>query len=781
MATTSYAMSTLERHQVLAKDILSILNFNSSKAAETLYSSYVNKIINEINEEIRNVNHLELRMTIVAPMKSGKSTIINALIGDNILPTRADAMTTVPTEVIFRQGTKEPTLFLSKEAIDTMNEIHENVRGYLLVKVIGEGETIKLFENESHMNKLVDEILNNNKIGMLQNQIVGSTQIQNTLLVINDLVRLYLKLTANQNTEIKQVNFQAFQKEIPRIEVPFVNSIVNNVGSLVIVDTPGPNEALMCGQLQEIVTSELRKAGVILVIFNYTVLNTEADEKIMQEIAELREINGNYDCIYAIINKVDQRRKGDMSKEDVKNFIATKYKIEELSTNDENDRRIFETKAIFGLTSKRFLVEYERLKEKNTDPTIQNMQTIDDLGSELYDWKWETERETITLEQLYKGALDMWKKSGLDELLQCTVGSLMKRIESHIAESALSKCQRIDRELIKYLKLRQTALDADEQKLNAEAIELEHEMVLIQHIQSQQRMSLEPYLTTLNSRIKEIDSLHQIHITELMSKWEPRKDWKYHLLENKFSSGVLLGGLTTFGCLVSGLLAGALVGGIPAITLGTYHWLWDNMSNSIRFPYDDGAAEKFCDEVTEMIFILCNGELKQICEHINADCKRMSEDLYYSLRGKTSHMLERAEKILNVTFEIKQPVIEPFVMDFTKSSVEKIRLSPNTNPLYPEYKSFISREDLIKQCNQLITKNFVKIQQAIKDWSRTSLESSYTNYLNELTTCLNMYVNYVESSLDDVKLNKTDQENFRQSLQQSIDKLNAELQNLITT
>jgi hypothetical protein len=159
----------------------------------------------------------------------------------------------------------------------------------------------------------------------------------------------------------------------------------------------------------------------------------------------------------------------------------------------------------------------------------------------------------------------------------------------------------------------------------------------------------------------------------------------------------------------------------------------------------------------------------------------MSEDLYYSLRGKTSHMLERAEKILNVTFEIKQPVIEPFVMDFTKSSVEKIRLSPNTNPLYPEYKSFISREDLIKQCNQLITKNFVKIQQAIKDWSRTSLESSYTNYLNELTTCLNMYVNYVESSLDDVKLNKTDQENFRQSLQQSIDKLNAELQNLITT
>lgn len=58
----------------------------------------------QVNQEIEKVKNLELRMAIVAPMKAGKSTITNAIIGQDILPSRNAAMTTLPTEIIFETG-----------------------------------------------------------------------------------------------------------------------------------------------------------------------------------------------------------------------------------------------------------------------------------------------------------------------------------------------------------------------------------------------------------------------------------------------------------------------------------------------------------------------------------------------------------------------------------------------------------------------------------------------------------------------------------------------------
>ncbi len=56
----------------------------------------------EVVEAARNVEKLELMMAIVAPMKAGKSTIINAIVGQEILPSRNAAMTILPTEIIFK-------------------------------------------------------------------------------------------------------------------------------------------------------------------------------------------------------------------------------------------------------------------------------------------------------------------------------------------------------------------------------------------------------------------------------------------------------------------------------------------------------------------------------------------------------------------------------------------------------------------------------------------------------------------------------------------------------
>ncbi len=78
----------------------------SQDGTENKYEKYREQIANEA----RKVQNLELRMAITAPMKAGKSTIINAIVGQELLPSRNAAMTTLPTEIVFNTELKEPIL-----------------------------------------------------------------------------------------------------------------------------------------------------------------------------------------------------------------------------------------------------------------------------------------------------------------------------------------------------------------------------------------------------------------------------------------------------------------------------------------------------------------------------------------------------------------------------------------------------------------------------------------------------------------------------------------------
>jgi len=62
----------------LLNQINSLLNHHSKQSEK--YRNYQQ----QITHQIRLVEDLELRMTIVAPMKAGKSTIINAIVGQEL-------------------------------------------------------------------------------------------------------------------------------------------------------------------------------------------------------------------------------------------------------------------------------------------------------------------------------------------------------------------------------------------------------------------------------------------------------------------------------------------------------------------------------------------------------------------------------------------------------------------------------------------------------------------------------------------------------------------------
>ncbi|CAF3878907.1 unnamed protein product [Rotaria sp. Silwood1] len=91
--------------------------------------NHASSIVKRLKIEIEKVVNFELRMPIIAPMKAGKSTILNAVVGQNLLPTRNAAMTSIPTEIVLNvinlkeNKYVEPYLKLDRKFIDRMFQI----------------------------------------------------------------------------------------------------------------------------------------------------------------------------------------------------------------------------------------------------------------------------------------------------------------------------------------------------------------------------------------------------------------------------------------------------------------------------------------------------------------------------------------------------------------------------------------------------------------------------------------------------------------------------------
>lgn len=106
----------------LLEQIGLLMNRASTALSSDVASQKYAEFEQQVKQEVEKVKNLELRMAIVAPMKAGKSTITNAIIGQDILPSRNSAMTTLPTEIIFDAGLQEPILTLSPEIVTVFQE-----------------------------------------------------------------------------------------------------------------------------------------------------------------------------------------------------------------------------------------------------------------------------------------------------------------------------------------------------------------------------------------------------------------------------------------------------------------------------------------------------------------------------------------------------------------------------------------------------------------------------------------------------------------------------------
>jgi GTPase SAR1 family protein len=441
----------------LLREISSLMNrANTALSSDNASDKYA-EFEQQVSQEAEKVENLELRMAIVAPMKAGKSTITNAIIGQEILPSRNAAMTTLPTEIIFDAELTEPVLELSSQIVTVFQETLLALR--YKINDMGIEEALEKLAQYPHLTQIPKQIKDGLSIPAKSQ---GRENVNHTLGSLNDLVRVCSILDPLADP------LQSLM-DTPRIYTPFwrssqANQQSESLGNLVIVDTPGPNEAGDNLRLQGVVEEQLTKSSIVLIVLDFTQLKNEAAENVKNDVNKVIELRGK-DNLYVLINKVDQRRDGDMNPEQVQQFVAAEFGIGDTG-------RVFEISARRGFTSASFLVELQA----NSGVNIADMKTAKALALEVFGMDWEEELEESTAEELKRKAERLWKKSGFEPFLNGAITALMAEAAPRCIMSALKIARGRLAELSNDVQLRSSALSEDEAKLRREVGALENDL-----------------------------------------------------------------------------------------------------------------------------------------------------------------------------------------------------------------------------------------------------------------------------------------------------------------
>jgi GTPase SAR1 family protein len=414
----------------------------------------------EINDATSNVKDLALRMAIVAPMKAGKSTIINAIVGQDILPSRNAAMTTLPTEIVFNTELSEPILILSPQILAVFQETLLTLKRK--IDALEDRGHSKLAQYP-HLAQLLEKIQAMGVVS-IPAKTVGRSQITQTLTDLNDLIRLCSAIEPLADP------LQSLL-EVPRIYTPFWHSQAteqsNQLGNLVIIDTPGPNEAGENLRLVNVVYEQLQKSSLVLIVLDFTQLRTEAAQQVKKDVEGVIQLRGK-ENLYVLINKVDQRTEGDMTPEQVRQFVAAEFGI---GGSGETDR-VFEIAARWAFCATNFLLELQQYPSLD----IAQMTTARALAQQALGSRWETRLNRVSVEDLQDEAEYLWKESGFAPFVEKAINALMERAAPRCMKSALNIAHSRLIQLHEDVQLRGTAIAQDEEKLRLEVEALEADL-----------------------------------------------------------------------------------------------------------------------------------------------------------------------------------------------------------------------------------------------------------------------------------------------------------------
>ena len=319
--------------------------------------------IKTMENELLKLKNEEFIISMVGTMKAGKSTTINAIVGQEILPSRVEAMTTLPTLITHIKGKVEPVLKLNNSYINTLNDLLRKVRNNSKSKSYSKSE----------------QSITNNKNFQFKEQILGNEKIKEALTIFNDLRRVSKDQIFDKFIELKN---------IPRIEIEFktLKDIVTKDNSkLSLLDTPGPNEYKQSAKLKETLKIQLENSSAVIFVVDYKSYESGDTNDIKQRISDIHEYLKSKN-FYILANKFDASKNSDEEYEDTKKRIHTYFELKEDKIELKN---IFPVSSEWAFQS--YLVNELILKDKINKSLPNTKNFWKDFLGEL----WEEDIEDI--------------------------------------------------------------------------------------------------------------------------------------------------------------------------------------------------------------------------------------------------------------------------------------------------------------------------------------------------------------------------------------------------
>ena len=432
------------------------------------------RILENEGDKLKN---LEFIISIVGTVKAGKSTTINAIVGQEILPNRAYPMTTLPTLVTHKKGQVEPKLTMPK--YETLNKFLNQVREKL--KRVSNGE----FSKDSHGKEIIKTISDKNL--RFKEIYQGKDNIYIFLQTLNDLMRLAkdIKLTPPYK-EFEKIN------ELPRIEIEFyyLNHLEDMSNTrLSLLDTPGPDEFGHSEELKNIFTTQLKQSSAIMLVMNYTVINNEGAGKAREEIKEIQKLIEK-EHLFILANKFDERTSKDPDYEQTKQNISKSMFNETIKENN-----------IFPLSSKwAYLVNLAKREIELNGKIDKNLSWAEDFGDEILGRKWESKIEDN--KEVEECCIEAWQDSYFEEPLNKIIIHGYSNTTFKSLSSVLHKIKGINEELLNVFKVSENSLEKNIDTLNNDISNLEKDIKNISNIQKSLDEDIQKELENIEQNIE---------------------------------------------------------------------------------------------------------------------------------------------------------------------------------------------------------------------------------------------------------------------------------------
>lgn len=438
------------------------------------------KRIEELEGEQIKTARREMVLAVVGTMKAGKSTTINAIVGQEILPNRNRPMTSVPTLIRHVPGKTEPVLHLEhiqpvRNLLITLQEKLATPAGQQVAQTLQQtGDTRELLDI------LTDD-------GWLKNEYHGEEEIFTGLASLNDLVRL----AAAMGTEFPFDEYAEVQK-LPVIDVEFSHLVGMDAcqGTLTLLDTPGPNEAGQ-PQMEVMMRDQLQKASAVLAVMDYTQMNSKADEDVRKELNAIADVSAGR--LFVLVNKFDEKdRNGDGAD-------AVRQKVPAMLNSD-----VLPASRVYPRSSRQAYLANRALHELRKNGTLPVDEAwVDDFVREAFG-RMKKDYVCKDSELATEGATDLWECSLIDQLITEVILSSHSRAAALAVDSAAAKLMQNAENISEYLSLRHQGLMQSIQSLQAHITSLLEDIREIADCQEQVTADVRMAMEEIDARTREL-------------------------------------------------------------------------------------------------------------------------------------------------------------------------------------------------------------------------------------------------------------------------------------